>query len=226
MISKRAHSGLLVLFFTFCAVFADDAVIKSSLTFVIDDTASMWNEIKQVKEEVNIIFEKVLSSKASQIENFVLVTFNDPYASQRTVTTKRDEFKSALASIHVHGGGDCPEAAMEGISLALRISRPHSYLYVFTDASAKDYARFEQVKSLSQKMQSQIVFILTGECNGRRGADYQVFHQLAEATSGQVFHMMKDDVKDILKYIEESITGIGSKLVDTKLPSGYGKNLT
>ncbi|XP_022823932.1 hemicentin-2-like [Spodoptera litura] len=225
MISKRAHSGLLVLFFTFCAV-ADDAVIKSSLTFVIDDTASMWNEIKQVKEEVNIIFEKVLSSKASQIENFVLVTFNDPYASQRTVTTKRDEFKSALASIHVHGGGDCPEAAMEGISLALRISRPHSYLYVFTDASAKDYARFEQVKSLSQKMQSQIVFILTGECNGRRGADYQVFHQLAEATSGQVFHMMKDDVKDILKYIEESITGIGSKLVDTKLPSGYGKNLT
>ncbi|CAH0663934.1 unnamed protein product [Spodoptera exigua] len=186
----------------------------------------MWDEIKQVKDEVNIIFEKVLSSKASQIENFVLVTFNDPAVHQLTVTRDRDEFKRALSSINVHGGGDCPEAAMEGISLALKISMPASYLYIFTDASAKDYRKYEQVKSLSQKMQSQIVFILTGECSDRSGPDYEVFHKLADATSGQVFHMMKDDVKDILKYIEESITGIGSKIVDTKLPPGYDKNFT
>ncbi|KAF9796157.1 hypothetical protein SFRURICE_010166 [Spodoptera frugiperda] len=226
MISKRAHSGLFVPFIIFCAVSADDAVIKSSLTFVIDDTGSMADEIRQVKEEVNIIFEKVLSSKASQIENFVIVTFNDPDARERVVTKDREAFKSALASINVYNGGDCPEYAMEGISLALRRSMPHSYLYIFTDASAKDFAKFGQVKSLAQKMQSQIVFILTGECFGRTGADYEVYHQLAEATSGQVFHMMKDDVKDILKYIEESITGIGSKLVDTKLPPGYDKKIT
>ncbi|KAH9643686.1 hypothetical protein HF086_001796 [Spodoptera exigua] len=199
MIPKRTHSGLLLLFITFCDVFAEDAVIKSSLTFVIDDTASMWDEIKQVKDEVNIIFEKVLSSKASQIENFVLVTFNDPAVHQLTVTRDRDEFKRALSSINVHGGGDCPEVAMEGISLALKISMPSSYLYIFTDASAKDYRKYKQVKSLSQKMQSQIVFILTGECSDRSGPDYEVFHKLADATSGQVFHMMKDDVKDVMK---------------------------
>ncbi|XP_022823577.1 hemicentin-2-like isoform X2 [Spodoptera litura] len=190
----------------------------------------MWDEVNQVKEEVNIMFDKVTSSNASQIENFVLVTFNDPDASKRTVTKKREEFKTALANItpHSYRNPDCAESAMEGIGLALRISMPHSYLYVFTDASAKDYARFEEIKSLSQKMGSQIVFLLTGECrnSGRFGPDYEVYHQLADATSGQVFNMMKDDVKDILKYIEETITGIGSKIVDKKFEPGYDKNLT
>lgn len=51
---------------------------KSSLTFVIDDTGSMWNDIQQVKMGVNDIFEAVLNSKDSQIENYILITFNDP----------------------------------------------------------------------------------------------------------------------------------------------------
>ncbi|CAH1634799.1 unnamed protein product [Spodoptera littoralis] len=207
----------------------DDGVIKGSLTFVIDDTASMWDEVNQVKEEVNIMFDKVTRSKASQIENFVLVTFNDPDASVRIVTKNRKKFKTALANVtpHSYRNSDCAEAAMEGISLALQSSEPHSYLYVFTDASAKDYPRFEEIKSLSQKMQSQIVFLLTGECStGRLGPDYEVYHQVADATSGQVFNILKDDVKDVLKYIEESITGIGSKIVDKKFAPGYDKNLT
>ncbi|KAF9410134.1 hypothetical protein HW555_010710, partial [Spodoptera exigua] len=156
MIPKRTHSGLLLLFITFCDVFAEDAVIKSSLTFVIDDTASMWDEINQVKDEVNVMFETVLSTKTSQIENFVLVTFNDPGAVQRIITKDREDYKRALATItpHSYQNYDCAEAAMEGIGLALTISMPRSNLYVFTDASAKDYAKFEQVKSLSQKMQS------------------------------------------------------------------------
>ncbi|KAF9424430.1 hypothetical protein HW555_000569 [Spodoptera exigua] len=239
MIPKRTHSGLLLLFITFCDVFAEDAVIKSSLTFVIDDTASMWDEINQVKDEVNVMFETVLSTKASQIENFVLVTFNDPVygvlndfilgAVQRIITKDREDYKRALATItpHSYQNYDCAEAAMEGIGLALTISMPRSNLYVFTDASAKDYAKFEQVKSLSQKMQSQVVFVLTGECSsGRNSPDYQVYHQLANATSGQVFNVIKNDVKDILKYIEESITGIESKLVDKTFSPGYDKNVT
>lgn len=51
---------------------------KSSLTFVIDDTGSMWNDIDQVKEKTNEVFDAVLNSNASKIDDFVLVTFNDP----------------------------------------------------------------------------------------------------------------------------------------------------
>lgn len=49
------------------------------------------------------------------------------------------------------GGDDCPEYAMTGIELALEKSKPDSSLYVYTDASAKDYELFERVKSLSLK---------------------------------------------------------------------------
>ncbi|XP_050551663.1 hemicentin-2-like [Spodoptera frugiperda] len=188
----------------------------------------MGGEIGQVREEVNIIFDKVLSSNASQIENFVLVTLNDPETVLRTVTKDPKEFKRAVDAIHLHSFGrpDCAEAAMAGINLALRSSMPHSYLYVFTDASANDYALYDQVTSLAHKMQSQIVFLLTGDCGDRSTPEYQVYHKVAEATSGQVFNMYKHELKDILKYIEESITGIGSKIVDTKFEPGYGKNLT
>lgn len=52
--------------------------LKSSLTFVIDDTGSMKNDISAVKRNAYDIFDTVLKSEASQIEDFVLVTFNDP----------------------------------------------------------------------------------------------------------------------------------------------------
>lgn len=51
---------------------------KSSLAFVIDNSASMNDDIVQVKENVNGISEIVFEEKASQIENMVLVTFNEP----------------------------------------------------------------------------------------------------------------------------------------------------
>ncbi|KAJ8720967.1 hypothetical protein PYW08_006432 [Mythimna loreyi] len=216
---------LVLLIFQTCAVYGNE-IIKGSLTFVIDDTGSMADEIRQVKEEVNIIFEKVLSSNASQIENFVLVTFNDPSAQLRTITKDRTEFKRQVAAINVHGGGDCPEYAMTGIELALKESLPLSYLYVFTDASAKDYGRFDQIKSISQKKQSQVVFILTGVCGWREDAGYQVYHKVAKATNGQVFNMMKDDVKDILKYVEETITGRGIPLVVDTFAPGYNNTIT
>ena len=69
---------LIVLIVQTCVVYVQGQITKSSLTFVIDYTKSMTEEIRSVKEEVNVIFDKVYSSKTSQIENFIIVTFNDP----------------------------------------------------------------------------------------------------------------------------------------------------
>lgn len=49
-----------------------------SLTFVIDDTQSMWNDIEQVKTQVDQIMDVALEEKSSEIKEFVLVSFNDP----------------------------------------------------------------------------------------------------------------------------------------------------
>lgn len=51
---------------------------KNSLTFVIDDTSSMYDDISQVRSAAKSIIDIVLNEKSSQIEDIVVVTFNDP----------------------------------------------------------------------------------------------------------------------------------------------------
>lgn len=65
-------------------------------------------------------------------------------------------FREALSAIKVHDGGDCPEYSMAGIKQALEESLPRSQLYIFTDASAKDYMQVEDVISLAIKKQCQV----------------------------------------------------------------------
>lgn len=80
-------------------------------------------------------------------------------AINHRVTTKNlGAFKNALDAIDVHGGGDCPEMCMTGIEKALIESRPRSLLYIFTDASAKDYEKYEKVKALAQSNLDQVIF--------------------------------------------------------------------
>lgn len=52
---------LLVFVYVFSVCESDKA--KSSLTFVIDDTGSMSNDIDEVKRRANDIFDAVLNSE-------------------------------------------------------------------------------------------------------------------------------------------------------------------
>ena len=49
-----------------------------SLTYLIDDTSSMTDDINGVKRSVKRITDIVFNEKSSLISNMVLVTFNDP----------------------------------------------------------------------------------------------------------------------------------------------------
>ena len=73
-----------------------------------------------------------------------------------TVTRSTYLFKKALDNMYVDGGGDCPEMAISGIQLALQVSRPCSFLFVFTDASAKDYNLTDTVISEIQSTGSSV----------------------------------------------------------------------
>ncbi|XP_034836584.1 hemicentin-2-like [Maniola hyperantus] len=218
---------ILLHFYLYLQSYFVDCVVKSSLVFVIDDTGSMAEEIDGVKQRTYEVFDAVLSSNGSAIDDFVLVTFNDPGTQLRMVTRDKYAYKREVQNIQIHGGGDCPELAMSGIELALENSKPNSLLYVFTDASAKDYNKFERVKSLSQKKSTQVTFLLTGLCGDTTTPDYLVFEKLSEATSGQVFNIERDDVKKVIDYIIETIKHKKTTLDKKTFRSGVAsKNMT
>lgn len=62
----------------------------------------------------------------------------------------------SLNYLQLQGGGDCPELSIGGILKGLQLGRPHSYMYVFTDATAKDCHLADKAIELVQQKQSKV----------------------------------------------------------------------
>ncbi|XP_073954842.1 hemicentin-1-like [Choristoneura fumiferana] len=193
---------------------------KSSLVFVFDTTGSMYNDLKQLREGAEMILRTALE-ESDIIEDFVFVPFHDPAVGPATVTRDKAVFQAALNIIRVYGGGDCPEKSLTGIQLALNVSRPRSFVYVFTDATANDHRLVGRVLDLVQRKESQVVFVLTGHCNDLKRPSYLVYQQIAAASSGQVFNLNKTNVHKVLDFVKSSIKARTVNLGSARNPAGY-----
>ena len=101
----------------------------------------------------------------------------------------------AIRGLRAHAGGDCPELTFKGILDAMAESPNYgSPLYVFTDATAKDYTKdnMDEVLSFvdSEVNGITINFFTTGLCGH---STYQPFEKLARGTCGQMFKLPKSD---------------------------------
>ncbi|KAF9802936.1 hypothetical protein SFRURICE_015533 [Spodoptera frugiperda] len=207
---------------------------KSSLAFIFDTTGSMYNDLRQLREGAEMILNTALQ-ESGVIADFVFVPFHDPCKSYllltcfydvqvvgpATVTKNKWAFQRALNMVHVQGGGDCPEKSLTGIQLALNVSRPRSFLYVFTDATATDHRIVGKVLDAIQRKQSQVVFILTGHCNDLKRPSYKVYQQVAAASSGQIFNLNKTNVHMMLDFVKSSLKGRTVNLASVSNPPGY-----
>lgn len=68
---------VLLLSILLCPIYSQN-VKNSSLIFVIDNTISMSAEVKNVLRSADGVFDAVYNSNKSEIENVIIVTFNDP----------------------------------------------------------------------------------------------------------------------------------------------------
>ncbi|XP_037079078.1 hemicentin-1-like [Pollicipes pollicipes] len=178
---------------------------RVSLGVVFDSTGSMYDDLRRLIRGVEKVLQVVVAADSHRIENFILVPYHDPVIGPAIVTDDYHQFYDNLKTLDVRGGGDCPEMALTGLKLALERALPGSHIYVFTDASAKDYHLLEEILSLISDKSPHIVFVLTGNCEDPDGPGQAVFQRIAAVTSGHVFHMQKDSVQQVLEFVRESL---------------------
>lgn len=123
------------------------------ISFVIDTTGSMSDDIGTVKARSNELLDAIFNSaNGSENARVSVVGYNDPstktylsFTEQPTIAERKAAAKNAIDRLSASGGGDIPEAVNAGLIHSLsgqagqwRPSASARRIFLFGDAPAKD----------------------------------------------------------------------------------------
>ncbi len=135
----------------------------TQVAFVIDDTGSMSEEIGGVRNALL----NYLASFPDTEENtvFQLTTFKDN-VTKRASTTELALIESQVAALVALGGGDCPEASLQGLNAAAADLAENATVLLATDASPQlgQAALDDAIANLRGKGH-RVNVILSGDCS-------------------------------------------------------------
>ncbi|KAK3573152.1 hypothetical protein QTP86_014103, partial [Hemibagrus guttatus] len=171
----------------------------SVLSFVIDTTSDMSEDIEEVRRVTSFITDSKTGTAAQRSE-YILVPFNDPDYGPHLRTTNPDLFKKQLNALRAEGGGDAPEMCLSGLQLALTSSPVQTEIFVFTDADAKDKRLRNTVRALIERTKSVVNFMLTTAISSQQVSS-QVYHDLAQASGGHAIEVTKGTLSQATKII-------------------------
>ncbi|XP_051993819.1 von Willebrand factor A domain-containing protein 7 [Xyrauchen texanus] len=181
------------------------------LAFVIDTTGSMSNDIAEAKRVANNIID---SKKGTQDEpsEYILVPFNDPGFGPLIRTTDPDVMKSEISKLNAAGGGDIPEMCLSALQLALTGAPSSSFIYVFTDAIAKDTFLEKTIIALIRSTKSTVSFFMTSTKRMRRAlnvqprSQFQMYYDIALVSGGQAIEVSKSSLSQATDIIVDTST--------------------
>jgi len=196
------------------------------LSMVIDDTGSMSNELQGVKSALaSFIGDQGANNGATSREVFYeLITFKDAPSLRLSSTNDTAAALAAVQSIYPSGGGDCPEDAIGGLSLAVGRAatddNTEGAVVLVTDASPRG-GDINGLISAAQAAGIKVHVMLSGDCvdpaaakaSERQGvvsqstvsADSarQVFARIAEETGGSYYYMPAGSAQDYANVLRE-----------------------
>ncbi|XP_069902833.1 von Willebrand factor A domain-containing protein 7 isoform X3 [Globicephala melas] len=193
-----------------------DITPASSLSFVLDTTGSMGEEINAAKIQARHIVEQRRGGPMEPT-HYVLVPFHDPGFGPVFTTSDPDSFWQQLNEIHALGGGDEPEMCLSALELALQHTPPLSDIFVFTDASPKDAFLTNRVESLTQERRCRVTFLLTEDPSRVQGRPrrevlsplrFEPYEAVALASGGEVIFTQDQYIQDVAAIVGDSVADL------------------
>ncbi len=188
--------------FTLPDMTVDNTAVTLDLVFLIDTTASMRDELNELKENIQFIATQVNNLPTNLDIQYGMITYRDvgeEYVTNQTpFTDDINQFANALALVTAGGGGDYPEdlhsALAEGLNdLAWRDNDRIGLIFVVADAPPHlDYDQSDNYLTSIQKANEAGIKIFPIASTGLDEQGQYIFRQLAQMTNGR-FIFITDD---------------------------------